>query len=69
MEDIDLDDLELKCKTHPKYKGIRRPKKTANFPNGCPKCLEIFQEAEMGRDFENDLEIKAEIARLVEKDD
>ena len=34
----------MKCKTHKKYKAIRKPMKTNKFPKGCPDCAEIFNK-------------------------
>ena len=61
---------ELKCKIHSKYKGIRHPKRTKNFPNGCEVCLKIYEiekEIEDGRECEE--EIWAEACRIAAKPD
>jgi hypothetical protein len=33
----------MKCKNHPTYKGIRKPKQTNKFPKGCPECILIYK--------------------------
>jgi len=35
----------MKCKEHPKYQARRMPMKTAKYPDGCPTCLGIWENA------------------------
>ena len=32
----------VKCKKHPKYKGVKSPRKTKKHPKGCPGCWQVY---------------------------
>jgi len=34
----------VKCKKHPKYKGIKEPRKTKKHPLGCSDCWRIYMD-------------------------
>lgn len=38
----------LQCSVHPKYKGIKEPRKTKKYPDGCQACWWVyyFKQAE-----------------------
>lgn len=48
----------MRCKEHPKYKGVRKPRSTPKFPEGCKRCWEIYQgfktEADWWLDYERE---------------
>ena len=33
----------VKCRVHPKYGGLRAPKRTKAYPDGCASCWEYFR--------------------------
>lgn len=44
-------EIKMKCKNHPKYEGLREPRKTKKYPEGCAKCWEIyFKRVQAGLD-------------------
>jgi hypothetical protein len=69
-QDSDDVDYNLKCKTHPDYKGIRRPKRTKKFPKGCETCLKVYSlQEQLQSNIEWEREIWDEVSRLADKPD
>ena len=34
----------VKCKDHPEYQGIHKPRSTKKNPNGCQECYKVWEE-------------------------
>lgn len=34
----------MKCKAHKSYPGINPPRRSKNYPDGCPDCWVVFRE-------------------------
>jgi len=41
----------MKCKKHPKYKAIRKPKRTEKYPRGCSQCWKVWHDENDTVDF------------------
>lgn len=36
--------MKNKCKQHPQYKAISKPRSTTKYPDGCPDCWKIWTQ-------------------------
>jgi|SRR5579885_499765 len=39
----------MRCKEHPKYQARRMPVKTVKYPDGCPTCWGIWEDAKTNK--------------------
>lgn len=53
----------MKCKEHPSYKARRMPLKTTKYPDGCPGCWSVWENAKENGTTDTAIDISPEAAR------